>query len=119
MDVKTSWPKLIFAGVVAVVPAVLSYCKASQEAEYARVEADAGYKVLVQNVRHLEMVVTAQNNAIALLVGKGSAAEPDMGSGSGSAAGSAMAALPDMPPSPDFHQLPDSTAAALRMQSKE
>jgi hypothetical protein len=121
MDLKTSWPKLIFAGVVAVVPAVLSYCKASQEADYARVEADAGYKALVQSVRHLEMVVTAQSNTIALLVGKG--AEPlaaGSGAGSGSAAaGSGTGASADVPTPPDFRTLPDSTAAALRMQSRE
>lgn len=114
IDAKTSWAKLLFAGVIAVVPAVLSYCKASQEADHARIEADAGYKVLVQNVRHLEMVVTAQNDAIALLTDhKIVVAQPDAGSGAGSAAGSAE------PAQPTFQTLPDSTAAALRMQGKE
>ena len=118
MDVKTTWPKLIFAGVIACVPAVLSYCKASQEADHARIEADAGYKVLVQNVRHLEMLVTTQNNTLALLIDKtpgigpiavGSAGSAASGSGAGSAA----------PTPPEFPALPDSTAAALRMQSKD
>jgi hypothetical protein len=116
MDLKTTWPKLIFAGVVACVPAVLSYCKASQEADQARVEADAGYQALVQSVRHLEMVVTAQSNALALLVGKIPGVEP-IAAGSaatGSGAGSSAAPAP-----PEFPALPDSTAAALRMQSKD
>jgi len=117
LDMKTSWPKLIFAGLIAVVPAVLSYCKASQEADYARVEADAGYKALVQNVRHLEMVVTAQNSAIELLTGKSVAIGPAAGSGAGSSAAAGSAAN-DFPAPSDFPKLPDSTAAALRMQSK-
>lgn len=127
LDMKAPWPKLIFAGLIAVIPAVLSYCKASQEADYARVEADAGYKALVQNVRHLEMVVTAQNSAIELLTGKSVVIAPvAAGSGAGSsaanmAAGSAAApaAGDDAPAPTDFPKLPDSTAAALRMQSKE
>src|SRR5680860_1322847 len=67
MDLKSSWPKLLFAGLVAVVPAVLSYCKSSQEADHARVEANAGYQTLVQSVRNLELVVAAQSSAIGLL----------------------------------------------------
>ena len=118
MDVKTTWPKLIFAGVVACVPAVLSYCKASQEADRARVEADAGYKALVQNVRHLEMVVTAQNNTLSLLIGKASGEPIAAGSGAGSAAAGSGAEMP-APAPPDFQRLPDDTAAALRMQSKD
>jgi hypothetical protein len=115
MDLKTTWPKLIFAGVVACVPAVLSYCKASQEADHARIEADAGYQALVQSVRHLEMVVTAQNNTLAVLIGKTPGMEPiAVGSAaSGSGAGSAA------PAPPEFPTLPDSTAAALRMQGKD
>jgi hypothetical protein len=119
MDLKTSWPKLVFAGVVAVVPAVLSYCKSSQEADHARVEADAGYKALVQSVRNLEMMVSAQNNAIDLLTH----ARLSAGAGAGSAdpaAGSAASGSGAEPlPAPNFPELPDSTAAALRMQSKE
>jgi hypothetical protein len=120
LDVKASWPKLIFAGAIAVIPAVLSYCKASQEADHARIEADAGYKALVQNVRHLEMVVTAQNNALALLTDHKLGTEPAAGSGSGSSsAGSAAMGSADLPAQPTFQQLPDSTAAALQMQNKE
>jgi hypothetical protein len=119
MDVKTTWPKLIFAGVIACVPAVLSYCKASQEADHARIEADAGYRTLVQNVRHLEMVVTAQNNALSILIDK----TPGVGRiAAGSAAGSAASgsgAGSAAPAPPEFPTLPDSTAAALRMQSKD
>ena len=116
MDLKSSWPKLVFAGTVAIVPAVLSYCKSSQEADHARVEADAGYKTLVQSVRNLEMVVAAQNNAIGLLT------NTRISAGSGSAdpaAGSAAAGSGEPLPAPSFPELPDSTAAALRMQSKE
>ena len=116
MDLKTTWPKLIFAGVVACVPAVLSYCKASQEADHARIEADAGYKALVQSVRHLEMVVTAQNNTLSMLIGKTPGMEPIA---AGSAAGSAAAGAGAAPAPPDFPTLPDNTAAALRMQSKD
>ncbi|HSX23306.1 MAG TPA: hypothetical protein VLE97_11085 [Gaiellaceae bacterium] len=118
MDLKASWPKLIFAGVVACVPAVLSYCKASQEADYARIEADAGYKALVQNVRHLEMVVTAQNHTIELLIGNKSLGTEPLAAGSGAGSAAAGSAA-EMSAPPDFHTLPDSTAAALRMQSKE
>jgi hypothetical protein len=117
MDLKTTWPKLIFAGVVACVPAVLSYCKASQEADHARIEADAGYQALVQSVRHLEMVVTTQNNTLSLLIDKTPSVEPiaagSAASGSGSSAGSAA------PAPPEFPTLPDSTAAALRMQGMQ
>src|SRR5688572_9726232 len=102
MDLKTTWPKLIFAGVVACVPAVLSYCKASQEADHARIEADAGYQALVQSVRHLEMVVTAQSNALSLLIGKTPGMEPiAAGSAAGFGAGSAAPAPPEFPTLPD------------------
>lgn len=120
MDLKSSWPKLVFAGTIAIVPAVLSYCKSSQEADHARTEADAGYKALVQSVRHLEIVVAAQNNAIGLLTnthvnaGAGSA-DP----AAGSAATGSGSAEPVALPAPNFPNLPDSTAAALRLQSKE
>jgi len=115
MDIKSSWPKLLFAGLIAVVPAALSYCKSSQEADYARSEADAGYKALVQGVRHLELVVAAQNDAIGLLTrmsagaGSASAGSADPAAGSGSA---------DVVTVPSFPELPNSTAAALRMQSE-
>jgi hypothetical protein len=119
MDLKSSWPKLLFAGLIAVVPAVLSYCKSSQEADHARIEADAGYKALVQSVRHLELVVAAQSNAIGLLTNT----RIDVGAGAGSAdpaAGSAAAGSGSAEPVavPSFPELPDSTAAALRMQSE-
>lgn len=117
LDAKTPWPKLIFAGVIAIVPAVLSYCKASQEADHARIEADAGYKVLVQNVRHLEMVVTAQNEALAALTDHKIMFQPD--SAGSAAAGSAAAGSAELPASPSFQTLPDSTAAALQMQNKD
>ncbi len=102
MDLKSTWPwpKLLFAGLVAVVPAVLSYCKSSQEADHARIEADAGYKTLVESVRNLELVVAAQSNAIGLLTTRTNSSEP-------------------LPLPPHFPRLPDNTAAALRMQDKE
>ena len=118
MDLKSSWPKLLFASTVAIMPAVLSYYKSSQEADHARVEANAGYKTLVQSVRNLELVVAAQSSAIGLLTngrlnaGAGSA-DPAAGS---AAAGSGYA---EPLPAPNFPELPDSTAAALRMQSKD
>lgn len=110
MDLKSTWPKLLFAGLIAVVPAVLSYCKSSQESDHARVEADAGYKALVQSVRHLELVVVAQGNALGLLT------STRLSAGSGSAdpvTTSTAAALP----APNFTVLPDSTAAALLQQN--
>ena len=121
MDLKSSWPKLLFAGTVAIVPAALSYCKSSQEADHARVEADAGYKTLVQSVRNLELVVVAQSNAIGLLTntrmdaGAAGAGSADPAAGSAAAGSGEPTALP----APNFPELPDSTAAALRMQSKE
>ena len=115
MALKSSWPKLVFAGLIAIVPAVLSYCKSSQEADHARVEANAGYQTLVQSVRNLELVVAAQNNAIGLLTNTRIA-----GAGSADpAAGSAAAGSGEPLPAPNFPELPDSTAAALRMQGKE
>ena len=63
------------------------------------------------------MVVAAQNNAIGLLT------NTRINAGAGSAdpaAGSAAAGSGEPPlPAPNFPELPDSTAAALRMQSKE
>ena|SRR5680860_1259379 len=118
MDLKSSWPKLLFAGLVAVVPAVLSYCKSSQEADHARVEANAGYQTLVQSVRNLELVVAAQSSAIGLLTNN----HVNAGAGSTKPAAGSAAAGSDYAeplPAPNFPELPDSTAAALRMQSKE
>ena len=77
-------------------------------------------KTLVQSVRNLELVVAAQSNAIGLLTntrvnaGAGSA-DPAAGSASAGSGSGEPVALP----APNFPELPDSTAAALRMQSKE
>ncbi len=65
---KDSLAKLLLGTVVALGPALLSYCQASREADHAAREADAGYKLLVQSVRHLEEVTKMQDAAIILLL---------------------------------------------------
>lgn len=128
LDLKHSVPKLLIGAVAVIVPALLSYCQATSEAEvqaaHASREADAGYKALVQSVRNLEQVVQTQGDAIRALA---RSHEPSAGPGPawpdaglpGPAAGSA-APLPDMAAAaaPSFPELPDSNAEALRQQAR-
>jgi hypothetical protein len=119
IDLKSvSWGKLLVAAAMAIVPATLSYCKASDETTSARsasrAETEASYKTLVESVRHLEMVVTAQQETLALLVRSSGTAWSGMRMGSG--AGSA--ASPVAAPEPiEFPALPDSAHEALQMQT--
>lgn len=107
--------------VMAIVPASLSYCQARQKAAaetaQAAREADAGYKVLVEAVKHLEMTVAAQHEAIKLISGHmGVRVEWSQPAGAGSAA--AGSASPDeFPPLPAPPELPADNAAALRQQA--
>lgn len=115
-DLKSvSLPKLVVAAVMMVVPAVLSYCKASDEAagvrSVSRAENEAGYKALVDSVRHLEMVVAAQQETLVLLVRR-SGVDVSLRMGSGSAAGS-----PSPTAAVEFPALPDSPGQALQMQA--
>lgn len=120
IDLKSvSWPKLAIAALMTIVPAVLSYCKASDEASdeaaavrsVSRAENEAGYKALVDSVRHLEMVVAAQQETLVLLVQR-SGVDVSLRMGSGSAAGS-----PSPTAAVDFPALPDSPGQALQMQA--
>ena len=121
IDLKSvSWGKLLVAAAMAIVPATLSYCKASDETNSARsasrAETEASYKTLVESVRHLEMIVTAQQETLALLVRTSGVAWSGMrmnGSGAGSAASPVEAA-----PAPvEFPALPDTAYEALQMQT--
>lgn len=125
MDLKQlTWSRVAMVVIMAVVPAVMSYCKASDEAEtqaaHAAREADAGYKALVLSVKHLEQVVQAQGEAISLLTGQRFTVPLDAGVGSAGgpelpAAGSAAAAVEVRPH--EFPELPTSNAEALRQQA--
>jgi len=124
IDLKgVSWGKLLVYAVMAIVTATLSYCKASDEATSARsasrAETEASYKTLVESVRHLEMVVTAQQETLVLLVrGSGLPWPSGMrmnGSGAGSAAEPMAAAAAPAPI--DFPELPDTAREALQMQT--
>lgn len=100
-DLKhVSWGKLLVTAAIAIVPATLSYCKASRESDasvaLAQREADAGYRALVESVRHLEDVVGAQQATLRLLIER---TLPDSLSIKGEA--------------PVFPSLPSSTHAAL------
>jgi hypothetical protein len=99
--------KILLAAVVALTPAILGYCKARQEiaAESASAtrESDAGYKVLVASVKHLELVVASQHQVLTLLLSRTQ-------SGGSSAPG---------PSGVEFQDLPLSPAAALRQVGAE
>ena len=122
IDLKSvSWGKLLVYAAMAIITATLSYCKASDEADSARsasrAETEAGYKTLVESVRHLEMVVTAQQETLVLLVRNSGVDWNGMrmsGSGAGSAAGSMAAAAPAPV---EFPELPDTAAQAVQMQA--
>ena len=124
IDLKSvSWGKLLVAAAMAIVPATLSYCKASDETTSARsasrAETEASYKTLVESVRHLEMVVTAQQETLVLLV-RGSGMEWSgmrMNGMNGSGAGSATDPLAAAPEPIEFPALPDSASEALQMQT--
>lgn len=123
--------KAVAAIAITTIPALLSYCQASKEADAAKVdarrEADAGYKALVRSVRHLEDVVKVQGEVITVLVQHGfgptadwvpppipTAHEPDAGAGSGSDDVVRMPALDAAVP--QFPDLPESNAAAYKQQ---
>lgn len=121
IDLKSvSWGKLLVAAAMAIVPATLSYCKASDETTSARsasrAETEASYKTIVESVRHLEMVVTAQQETLALLVRNSSVKLSGMRM-NGSDAGSAAATTPDAPAPVEFPDLPDTAHEALQMQT--
>lgn len=121
MDLKQlTWSKVAMVVVMAIVPATLSYCqarqKASTETAQAAREADAGYKVLVEAVKHLEMTVAAQHEAIKLISSHMSIkVEWPQPAGAGSAAAAGSAA--ELPPLPAPPELPADNAAALRQQA--
>jgi hypothetical protein len=119
--------KLLVYAAMLIVPATLSYCKASDETDSARSasrrETEATYKTLVESVRHLEMVVTAQQETLGLLVRANGVDWSGMrmsGSGAGSAAAGSAAELGPMAavvPAPvDFPALPDTAHEAVQMQ---
>ena len=127
IDLKSvSWGKLLVAAAMTLVPAMLSYCKASDEAasvrSASRAENEAGYKTLVESVRNLETVVAAQQQSLALLVRERNS---DLGLGSGNTgsagstgtAGSADVAV--LPASTDFPPLPDTPDEALQLQERK
>ena len=135
LDLRAPWSRLVFAGVIMCIPAVLSYCKASQEAaaakEMTRSENEAGYKALVESVHHLELVIAAQQETLHLLSTHAGIEEVDprtyaiirgpvMEAGSGSGAASSDIATDKPPESSDlglgFPHLPASPQAALRIQ---
>ena len=121
IDLKNvSWGKLLVAAAMAIVPATLSYCKASDEANSARsasrAETEASYKTLVEGVRHLEMVVTAQQETLVLLV-RGTGMEWGGMRMNGSGAGSAVGPMAAAPAPVEFPELPDTAAQAVQMQA--
>lgn len=134
--------KVVSAVLVAVIPALFSYCKSAEESAQAAREADAGYKLLVQSVKHLEEVTKMQDAALILLLterGKAHAGgvrieshTPDAGaghaSGSASAGSGEITFAPSASPTKevyrtgvadDFPELPANNAAALRQQSAD
>jgi len=119
---SVSLGKLLIYAAMVIVPATLSYYKASDETDSVRsagrAETEASYKTLVESVRHLEMIVTAQQETLALLVRSSGVDWTAMRmSGSGSGSATVPGPMVEAPAPVDFPELPDTAAQALQMQT--